>query len=159
MTGFAGAANPNLTVGDVVVPVIIDDEQSGQRYKPTIFADGLGQLHTATHIVSTVAEKALCFNNGADAVDMETAAMAAACEAAGVRWLAVRAISDAAHEDLPAYLMKLTKPDGRADLGAAIMLAITRPRSIGRLIRLGKAAKLASEALAKRVIGVLRQLG
>ena len=99
--GFAGALDPRLRLGDLLVaenftsPLLLARAAGLER----------GQLVSRPRPVELVAEKAALFREtGALAVDMETAAIAAACARAGVPLLALRAISDPAHEPLPAPL-------------------------------------------------------
>jgi nucleoside phosphorylase len=95
-TGFAGALAPDLATGDLVAASNWSD--------PALLSRDLraGVLISVSAPVETVAAKAaLHTSTGAIAVDMETATIAAACAAAGVPLLAVRAISDAADRSLP----------------------------------------------------------
>ena len=97
--GFAGALDPALRIGDVIV--------AGNYSSPALLArchllHRLGTLTTETHPVETIVAKGLLAGaTGAIAVDMETAAIAAECSRAGVPLLALRAISDSAAEPLP----------------------------------------------------------
>jgi nucleoside phosphorylase len=107
-------------------------------------------------MVSEPGEKRRLFEErGADAVDMETAAVAAVCEQRGVAWGVVRAISDPAGEALPAFVEKLNRPDGRANGWAAVRSILRDPRRIGALARLGYRSRIAGRALSERVAALL----
>ncbi len=85
--GFCGALDPQLAVGDVVIQEIPTQEP---------------RIHTRPMPAETVEEKArLSRELGAQVVDMETAAIAAACAENDVPLLAIRAVSDTAIEPLP----------------------------------------------------------
>jgi adenosylhomocysteine nucleosidase len=104
-TGFAGGLDPRLVTGDLLVaenfsaPELLAQSRALLKGNPHAFFGGLtSQAQTA----ETVAAKAaLAQETGALGVDMETAAIAAACAQAGVPLLAARAISDSALEPLP----------------------------------------------------------
>lgn len=97
--GFAGALDPSLRVGDVIVA---ENFTTPALLACCRFPHRLGALTSQPHPVeSAAAKRSLAAATGALAVDMETAAIAAECTRAGVPLLAVRAISDAAAEPLP----------------------------------------------------------
>lgn len=82
-SGFAGALDPALAVG-------------------TLVTCGVARLVSVSAPLDTPEAKArLRATTGADAVDMETAAISAACTAAHTPLLVLRVISDAADEALP----------------------------------------------------------
>jgi adenosylhomocysteine nucleosidase len=98
--GFAGALDPRLRLGDVIVA----ENFSSPALLPRCRSER-GTLVSRARPAELVAEKAALFRDtGALAVDMETEAIAAACRRAGVPLLAIRAISDTAATPLPAPL-------------------------------------------------------
>ncbi|MEX2672899.1 MAG: hypothetical protein WD294_12415 [Phycisphaeraceae bacterium] len=151
IAGFAGATDPALSVGDVLEPTDLMRQSTGAIYHPTAPSQSpAGRLVTCETLVGEIADKTrLRAETGADAVDMESAAIAGWFDEHGVPWTCIRAVSDAADEALPAFALALTRPDGRPDLAAAARYAITHPRSIGPLMRLGRHARVAGHALAE----------
>lgn len=104
-SGFAGGLDARLRVGDLVVatnfssPALLGESRAVAASRARVF---FGALISQPRPAETIAEKtALASSTGALAVDMETAAIAAACRDAGIPLLAVRAISDSASEPLP----------------------------------------------------------
>jgi adenosylhomocysteine nucleosidase len=104
-TGFAGGLDPRMVTGDLLVaenfsdPALLAQSRRLLADNPRAF---FGSLTSQPQTAETAnAKAALAAATGALAVDMETASVAAACTAAGVPMLAVRAISDAAGETLP----------------------------------------------------------
>jgi hypothetical protein len=89
---------------------------------------------------------------------METAAAARVCEARGIPWAAVRAISDTADEALPLDFNRLRDPDGGLATSRVALAALARPASIPGLLRLGRHTGLASQALAEYLAGWLSSL-
>lgn len=100
-TGFAGALDPSLQVGDLIADTISSPDLL-RGLAPSIRR---GLIHTTTHPVDTPALKAnLHAETSAHAVDMETRAIAAECARAAIPLLVLRAISDAATDPLPVPL-------------------------------------------------------
>ena len=100
-TGFAGGVRPGFRVGDLVMASDVVDAASGRRRRPT---GGLSILQGACSVGTFVTvdgplqdpeRKAEIGSRwGAIAVDMETAGVAEAAEAAGVPWFSLRVILD-----------------------------------------------------------------
>lgn len=108
-----------------------------------------GTLATGNRILVTRAEKkSLWEQTGAIAVDMETAGAIRVAARHNVPWLAVRAISDSANEDMPLDFNTLANANGDPDIGRVILVTLTHPWKIPALIRLGSRSSLAAQNLA-----------
>jgi adenosylhomocysteine nucleosidase len=146
LAGLAGALSPDLKVGDVV----IDGDF------PPLAGVRAGKLATADHIVATPAEKAALFKQtGALAVDMETDLCRHFAQTLHVPFLAVRGISDAAHQGLDPALLSLLDDDGRVRMGRLLQHLAGDPRRLASLIQLGLASKLALSHLSTILIQIL----
>ena len=163
--GFAGGLQAGMGVGDVVVADGVRNLRGGEfAAPPGMMSDPARRLHvgrfvTADAIVRTVAEKrdlAVAFD--AVAVDMETYGVAAACRDAGVRFMAVRAVTDDLSADLPVEVHALLAATGAKRVGATLGSLWNRPASAGDLWRLREKAVLAADRLAPFLVGVVRQL-
>jgi nucleoside phosphorylase len=149
--GFAGGLNPELKPGEVV----FEAPDENLRAKLLAAAAKPGKIFCADRIATTVAEKKkLRDETGADAVEMESAAIHAACRERGIPCATVRVISDTANEDLPLDFNALSKPDKNLDFGKLFLTIARSPGKIGALMRLRKQTKFAAENLA----GVLAKL-
>ncbi len=145
--GFAGGLNPDLKLGDVVFevsePSTFNLQLSTCGAKPATF-------FCADRIATTVAEKKkLHAETGADAVEMESAAIHAVCAEKKIPCATVRVISDTAHEDLPLDFNALTKPDKNLDFGKLFFAIVKSPGKIGALLQLQKKTKFAAQQLAE----------
>jgi adenosylhomocysteine nucleosidase len=154
LSGIAGGIDKGLSIGDLVVPEVVIDYASGTRYRATPIEGTVlaGELITTDGLID---QPLLLEENkkGVIAVDMETAAMAAACERRGVPWLAFRGISDLTHEGLVNDdTMNLVKTDGSTDVMGALKLVARRPKIIPSLMKLGKDTDLATKVAAKGAI-------
>jgi len=142
--GVAGALDPRLKPGDLVVANAAIDAD-GTRYAAELREFGIrGAILTQAYPVASAEEKQRLFaKTGALAVDMETGAVAAAACRAGRRFVAVRAICDAASRALPSAAVAAMRKDGRTD-----MLAIlARPWDWWGLLRLARDYSRALAAL------------
>lgn len=153
--GFAGALAPDLRISAVFHFDEIRDADTGITYgmpRP----DGK-RLVTVAQPACTAAEKAeLRQKYQADAVDMETAAIARLCTQRDIPWRAVRAITDTADQSIPPELMTLVDARGRSRCGSAIGLLLRRPGLLGAMLRLGRISKLAAANLAQTLDGDLQ---
>lgn len=82
------------------------------------------------------------------AVDMETGGVAAAAQAAGVPWLAVRAITDGRRDNLPLDFSRFVGEDGEVNRPRLVAAVLRRPWKIPALLRLGARASRAAGNLA-----------
>jgi adenosylhomocysteine nucleosidase len=136
MAGLAGALDPGLKIGDVVM----DD------------ATTRGRIYTADHLIATPAEKAALFRQtGALAVDMENAIVRRAAEAAGIPFIGIRAISDTADQAIDPAVLTIADEVGRPKPLAIAMLLIRRPGMAAKLRRLQADSHRALAALGAAV--------
>jgi uridine phosphorylase len=164
--GFAGGLNPNLKLGDVVfelanVPLAPSlsplggervSARTGEGLSSKLLAVGAKpvKFFCADRIAVTAAEKnKLREETGADAVEMESAAIHAICAKRGIPCVTVRVISDTANEDLPLDFNQLSQPDKSLDYGKLLLAVAKSPGKTGGLLRLQKNCRYAAERLAE----------
>ena len=164
--GFAGGLNPDLKLGEVVFETVnaplapslspLGGERvsvgTGEGLFSKLLAAGAkpANFFCADHIATTVAEKKkLRDETGADAVEMESAAIHAVCRERGIPCATVRVISDTANEDLPLNFNPLSKPDKSLDYGKLFWAIAKSPGKAGGLLRLQKNCRFAAERLAE----------
>ena len=141
--GFAGALDPKLKVGDLVTPQrVINAGDAGS----TAVSGGSGVLVSFGSVAGPAQKAKLRESFGAEAVDMEAAAVARAAEARGVEFGAVKAISDEVEFEFPAT-ERFVDAEGRFSEGRFALFAILRPWLWRRVIRLSKNSNQAARAL------------
>ncbi len=99
-------------------------------------------LTSRDEVLTTASQKkAEAVATGADAVDMESRAVASVAQEAGIPWIAVRVISDTVHEDLPLDFNRYTGPSGEPQRLRILLAALFSPRLMGRLMTLEKTTR------------------
>jgi len=149
--GFAGALEQSLSVGTVVVPTKVLHQESGRTFT---IDRGEGTLLTASGIATISQKKEVAARFNAQAVDMEAAAVAEVAQRRGIRFVAVKAISDDFDFPLPA-MDRFVDGDGQFRAGRFVAHAAIRPRMWPVLSQLRSNAAKASAALCK-VLGQIR---
>lgn len=152
--GYSGALKPDMQVGNIVVGNSIAD-QHGHSMKidlqmPSDPENGLyvGRLLTADQLLLKVEEKqAAGAQFDALAVDLESLAVAQVCKERGVRFMAIRALSDDMSEDLPKEVLSLMGESGTVRLGAAVGAVWKRFGSVKEMWHLREKATFASRRL------------
>ena len=145
--GFAGGLNPDLKLCDVGFEI----ENPKSEIENKLVAAGAKPMKffCADRIASTVVEKRkLRAETGADAVEMESAAIQAVCRERGFPCATVRVISDTADENLPLDFNALAKPDKGVDFGKLFLAIVKSPGKVGALLELQRKTKSAAEQLA-----------
>ena len=141
--GFAGAANPNLKVGDILIPRRVIDSSDGSS---TDTGAGGGILVSFAAIADPQQKAKLRTAFNADAIDMEAAAVAKAAAAPGIRFATVKSISDPTEFALPA-LDKFIAADGTFSTRRFVLFAFSRPWLWPQIARLQKNSAHAARTL------------
>jgi adenosylhomocysteine nucleosidase len=140
-TGFCGALDPALRVGDVVV--------SGELASTTPLPFVRSEIFSADRVAVTAAEKRELRNRtGAVAVDMEAAAVKSKAAEWGVPFMCIRAVSDTAADDLPLDFNRFRNSDGNFSRTRIALAAVARPFSVmPGLLELDRNCRRASQSL------------
>ena len=172
--GVAGALDPKLRAGDVVVgdlaqsfsresgnpalpstaPIALGSRFRGRTFVEWL-AENLPHAHVGTvvgadAIIASAAEKAaLHAATGALAVDMESHIAARVAARHGLPFAILRTISDSADHALPPAALVGMKPDGGMALGAVLAALARDPRQLPALIRTGRDAGAAFASLRR----------
>lgn len=178
VTGVAGALDPSLRVGDLVVPAEVVDGRSGRTFRPhpaeagsaDLQARAAGATTSGTLTSGPVARRGVLRSVsrideatsgrpfGEIAVDMETAAIAEQCERRGVPWDVRRAVSD-----LPGTVSvavgESLRSDGTVDLRTLLAAVARHPREVVAIARLGRGARQAVSRATAAVVEVLEATG
>lgn len=160
--GFAGALDPGLQPGNLVLPeaVLAEDTQTLFPVDPAWHkrlqqclsghisqSDGL--LVTVREVVTSTRDKqVLAERTRACAVDMESTAIAAVAAEAGIPFIAVRTVSDPVGFSPPEVLLGAIQPDGSPAMLRILALIASGTVSISTLLRLGRDSRAAATTLS-----------
>jgi nucleoside phosphorylase len=141
--GLAGALDPSLQVGDVII-----DAQDAIAVEAARF----GRIYCADSVVSTPEQKAQLYKEtSALAVDMESTSLANFARERSAKFANIRAISDTAQQAVDPVVLGLVDPFGRPKTGAVLSTLIRRPRLIPHLMHLRSRSMHACDRLGAAV--------
>lgn len=165
--GLGGGVRHGLAVGDVVIgdrllsltgstlgpPISLEENPVIQlvhtRNRERAFTLARGSIITTREIVSKqLVSRLLPADCSNPVLDMETSAVAELCRQAGIPFLAVRAISDGADEELAFSLADLTDRDLNIRFGKVAMAILHHPGIMPQLLRLARNSRHAARNLA-----------
>ena len=173
--GFAGGVLPGIEVGELVLAERVFSHQQGrltQAPQPDLRLSALlfdacagapftlkrGTFITASSIMN---KEQLACSLGAGlnlpVLEMETAAVLSEAEQAGIPVVAVRGVSDAAHEELGFTIEEFCDPQLRINLARILKCIAGKPWIIPQLLKLSGNARLAGKNLALCVETAIKQ--
>ena len=167
--GFAGGLSPSLEIGALLVARRVLDGHGPSPDPDAVWSARLARrcgarpatFYTSRRLLGTAASKQDAWRrlgaDGAAAVDLETAAVAALAHSRGVPYVALRAISDAAEETLPVPLDRFLDERGRIRRLALLRRAVLQPGLVPGLLALRRRAALCSERLADALCDLLAE--
>ena len=166
--GICGGLDPKLRTGDVVVGSevvsggerFVSDQALSQGVERCLRDAGervvLGRVASVlTPVVNVEAKAALHAATDALAVDMESEIAARFANARGLPFVAVRAVSDTAQRNLPAFVANVVSANGEADVGAVFAALIRAPGQLAGTIAAARDSALALRSL-RRCCGIIR---
>lgn len=158
VSGIAGGVADTAPVGAILAPATVVDLDENREYRAT----GLPQ-HAKSGTVATSArllsadELGELACRGVQAIDMETAAVAAECERSRRPWAAFRAISDRPGDGMvDSEVLGLVRGDGRADVLAAVKLVTRHPRRASALVALARSSTSCATGAARAAVTACR---
>ncbi|MBY0587935.1 hypothetical protein K2X85_12215 [bacterium] len=153
MVGIAGGLDPALPLATKVVPFRVIDEHQGEitlTEKHPWFEETSPKtslLQTDRIILQATQKSELFVRTGARAVDMESLAVARACNEAGRPIQVVRFVSDRAGDSLPSEIVGLVDEAGNPRLMTALGRIIRRPTLLRELLTIERSNKLVATAM------------
>jgi nucleoside phosphorylase len=167
--GFAGALQESLRVGDLISASEVMDERGNhwpcnpihpmpqasrerkrpehERKRPEKSSVHTGRVLTVPRLIGDPEEKSgLGQRYAVQAVDMESATVAAWAASHGIPFGCLRAISDDVHTQLPAPLVHLLD-QGAVSPARALKAVVASPMLLPHFYRLARATRIAAEQL------------
>jgi adenosylhomocysteine nucleosidase len=143
--GFAGGLESKVKVGDLIVPRTIIDACDGSRTDAPV---GKTTLVSFGGVANPDQKARLAKSYGAQAVDMEAAAVARSAAIHGVPFMAVKAISDEMYANLPP-VQDFVSASGRFRTAAFLAYLSVRPWWWAGAFRLAKNSSRATSSLCR----------
>lgn len=178
--GFGGGVLPGLTVGDLVLaerllwfrdgrfseqPGLADEREGwAGRFLVPGLGEAVGRFHRGTFIttdrIENKREMAGRLPPGVayPLLEMETCAVARVASGAGVPFMAIRAISDDANEELDFSIAEFTDPELNIRISRVLLTLARKPWILPQLIRLARNSRIAGETLADGMMSLLENL-
>jgi adenosylhomocysteine nucleosidase len=144
--GWAGGASCGVQPGTAYEIGEIIDSVSGERYATSAVASPI-KLATLDHVAGRDEKRRFAETYGASLVDMEAAAVAQAARARGIPFYCWKAVTDIATEDLPDFNYFLDQ-EKQLRTRQVAAYALTHPRYVAPLLRMGRNSKSGADALA-----------
>ena len=168
--GIAGALDSNLKPGDLLLP---DTIYAGRQFPvdrnwrdhlqgllPTDIRVTNGILASSEVPLTSEKEKLdLAKATGGRAVDMESGTIAAVAAAAGIPFIAVRAIIDPVQFSPPQALLDAVYPDGGVNPIHLFILILKRSVQLRTLLQMGSGMRAARKTLSRVIQSVGTTLG
>jgi adenosylhomocysteine nucleosidase len=161
--GFAGALDPFLAAGDIVIASSVRDEHGDsipaahndlelvRRALDGSHRVAEGEILCATQVAVTRDEKRALARPGRLAIDLESFPAARAAHDAKIPWLAIRVVVDPLDSDLPPF----ARDPHASYVLPALRHAITSTRAMLDLARLGVRARTANRSLERALGGLV----
>jgi len=150
--GYAGALVSGIAAGAAFVPAEVVDAESGARYKTR---GGNGVLLSAGQVLGKEEKAEMALRHGAQAVDMEAAAVAEVARERDIAFHAIKAISDEKDFDLPP-MGKFVDERGRFQTGRFVLHTAVRPAGWAAAGQLAAKAARASRTLCDLLMEMVR---
>lgn len=166
-SGLAGSLHDALGVGEVVAAREVVELETGRRIgadknllqaAESERARVIGRLLTSAEMVLSAEGKRRLGKIG-EAVEMESFAAMSEADRAGVPAIAVRAISDAADEDLPMDFGKVLDESGNVSAAKIATELARAPHKVPAMVRLAKNSRAAAKELANFLERYVTQFG
>jgi adenosylhomocysteine nucleosidase len=161
VVGITGALENETPMGTLVLPEVVVLGATGREHRPTRIGDldHHGRMWTTDGLTTDPEELGLLRDQGVVSLDMETAAIAHACEQRGVPWSVFRAISDRAGDGtVDAELFAMSNQDGTPNEQAITAYLEKYPERIPMLAQMAEDSILATERAAAAAIEAARRL-
>jgi adenosylhomocysteine nucleosidase len=164
--GFAGALDASLRVGDLLMPAVVIDARDGSRVEVDGAAEpegaelerkAQGVLVTFMAVAGAQQKANLARAYGAQAVDMEAAAVAAAAREHGIRFSAAKVISDELGFEMPG-LGRFIDAQGRFQTTNFAAFVALRPGLWNRVSTLASNSRKAARVLGDHIERCRREL-
>jgi adenosylhomocysteine nucleosidase len=160
--GLAGGLAPSLAPGAILIPPSVIDGENVFMCDAAL-AEILGgatqnPMLAGQDIIALAAEKSRLFQvTKADAIDLESGAVARVALANNIPFAVLRAVADPADRNLPPAALNALNAAGKINFFAILASILANPGQIPALIQVGRDAAQARTALLKQLQQIPRR--
>ncbi len=141
--GWAGALQPGIPVGDIIVPANVVEVSTGRNFSTLA---GAGTLASVPGVLDPRQKAKLAETCSAQAVDMEAAIVAWLAREAGISFLAVKSVFDDPDHTVPGD--RFRRSDGKFSYARFLAYSAMHPATWGSLPQMARNARLSARSLA-----------
>jgi adenosylhomocysteine nucleosidase len=145
--GWGGGASCGIQPGTAYEVGEVIDAVSGERYAASMKVSPI-KLVTLDHVAGRDEKRRVAETHGASLVDMEAATVARLARAKGIPFYCWKTVTDIATEDLPDFNSFLNN-EKQLRMGQLATYALTHPRYVAPLLRMGKNSRSGADALGQ----------
>jgi adenosylhomocysteine nucleosidase len=150
--GLAGGLNPHLKSGTLIIPACVNNAPCDEILIAWLGGATCQNLYAGTNIAVTREQKSALFaSTGADAIDLESGAVAIAAQAAQIPFACLRAIADPATRTLPPAALIALNNTGEISIRPILASLAGNPLQLPALIALATDAAKARKALVTKL--------
>jgi adenosylhomocysteine nucleosidase len=156
VVGITGAVDNETPIGSLILPEVVVDSATGKEHRPAPLGNEgtpRGKMWTGDVLLTDPDAIAELRADGVVSLDMETAAIAEACERRGIPWSVFRVISDRATDGtIDEEVFRLSNQDGTPNGPAIARYFVKHPARIPRMAKVARGARLATQNAAEAAI-------
>jgi adenosylhomocysteine nucleosidase len=155
VVGITGALESETPIGTLIRPEVVVNSATGTEYRPAPFGEQVphGTMWTTDVLITGADALADLRAQGVVSLDMETAAIAAVCDARGIPWSVFRVISDRANDgSVDEEVFHLSNQDGTPNRQAIASYFAKYPERLPEMARIADDVKRATESAADAAI-------
>jgi len=159
-SGFCGGTGDELKPGDLVIAENFSDKTLIKRTHEILEEVVIGRMFSADRVIDPAADRyAIGREQGAIAIDMETATIARLCADFAIPMLALRVISDSPAAPFPAPPEVLFDVETQRTKLTSLLGHLTRnPKTVAQLAEFSKRIALVKTKIADTLCTLLREL-
>src|SRR2546423_11673919 len=148
VVGITGAFENDTPIGTLIRPEVVVNSATGTEHRPPPFGEQVpnGKMWTTDVLITDSRRLGDLRAQGVVSLDMETAAIAAVCEARGIPWSVFRVISDRASDgSVDEEVFHLSNQDGTPNREAIAEYFAKYPDRLPLMARIAEDVRLATE--------------
>jgi adenosylhomocysteine nucleosidase len=161
VVGITGALESETPIGTLMNPEIVVNSETGDEFRPAPLVEGTpaGCMWTTNGLTTEARDLDALRAQGVISLDMETAAIAALCDARAIPWSVFRTISDRANDGtVDEAVFRLSNQDGTPNREAIEKYIKEHPERVPVLARMADDAKLATHNAVDAAVGACARI-